>query len=109
MLSGVQIEPSPGECANPDECFELSEMLRGEGDFGGALALLETGIPMVPEEDMAHYHFLMCAIGEVHLELQNWDGALAAFEECMAWTQDDPGLEGVRLYAQEQTDAIINR
>jgi hypothetical protein len=109
-LSGVQVaEPVVGECTNPDECFELSEVHRGEGDFGGALVMLETGIPMVGEEDMPHYHFLMCSLGEVHLELQNWEGALVGFEGCIAWTQDNPDFEEVRNFAQEQIDMINNR
>ncbi len=110
ILSGnISVEPFTGECTAPDECFSMAEMLRGDGDLGGAIEMLNVAIAMVPEEEQPPFHFLMCTMGEVFMEMESWDEAQESFANCIAWTHEDPDLEGVRAFAQEQMDIINSR
>lgn len=97
------------ECTTPEECHAKGEELWGNGDLGGAIGYMEQALQFVPEDAHPQYHFIMCAMGELFLQMEDFEEALARFTECMLWTEDDPGLEEVRTYAQEQIDMINNR
>ena len=43
------------------------------------------------------------------MQIEDWDEAIRSFEECLAWSEGDPGLEDIRIFAQEQIDMINNR
>ena len=43
------------------------------------------------------------------MEMESWDEAQESFANCIAWTHEDPDLEGVRAFAQEQMDIINSR
>ena len=110
VLSGDGLQDT-GEsvCATAEECFSEAEMLRENGDIPGAIDRIYQALPLVPEEAHPQFHFLWCTLGELHMQLENWDEARGSFEECIVWTEGDPGLEDPRVFAQEQIDLINNR
>ncbi|MBC8505147.1 MAG: protein kinase [Anaerolineales bacterium] len=108
----VQIESLPtgsSECGSPEECHGLAEELRNNGDIQGALEAINTAIHLVPEGEYLAFHYIVCLEGELYNQDGDWEEAIRSFESCIEWTEGDPGLEDVRIYAQEQIDMINNR
>ncbi len=108
----VQIDSLPtgtSECGSAEECYGLAEELRGNGDIQGALNAINTAIHLVPEGEYPQFHYIVCLEGELYMQDQDWDEAIRSFETCIEWTEGDPGLEEVRVFASEQIEAINNR
>jgi len=112
VFAQTQLESLPTgsvECTTPEECHGLAEELLSTGDLPGALNAINTAIHLVPEGAYPAYHYVVCFEGELYREDQDWEEAIRSFETCIEWTEGDPGLEEVRVYATEQIDAINNR
>jgi serine/threonine protein kinase len=108
----IQIEELSGGssgCGSPEECHGMAEELRNNGDIHGALEAINTAMSLVPEGEYQAFHFIVCLKGELHLQVEEWDEAIGGFEECIAWTEGNPDLEEIRIFAQEQIDMINNR
>ena len=99
------------DCNSPEACHALAEERMGAGEIEGAIAAIEHGIGLVPENEHPPYAQFWCLKGEAHLALEQFEMAIWSFEDCMAWTEGepDPGLEDLRVFAQEQIDMINNR
>ncbi len=112
VFAQTQIDSLPtgsATCNTPEECQALAEGLQGDGDLAGALNAINTAIHLVPAGDYPAFHYIVCFEGELYQQDQDWDEAIRSFETCIEWTEGDPGFEDVRIYAQEQIDAINNR
>jgi len=71
-----------------------ARQLRDNGDFQGALSLLES--PMFKEDADASF-----LAGEIHYHNQNWGAALNSFRHCL---QIDPAQTAAQTYV----DLILN-
>ena len=103
------LQTGSATCSTAEECHALAERLQGDGDLAGAFNAINTAIHLVPAGEYPAFHYIVCFEGELYMQDQDWEKAVRSFETCIEWTEGDPGLEGVRIYAQEQIDVIHNR
>jgi hypothetical protein len=90
------------ECASIEACESFAEELWRGGDVEGALVAYDIALTHVPEHEHPIHAYLWCQIGEAHDALGEIDPAIGAFEMCIVWTEGDPALEDLRMYAEEQ-------
>jgi serine/threonine protein kinase len=94
------------ECASPEECHALAEEVWGNGDVEGALGIIDRAISLVPETDHPPFAQFWCMRAEALVALDRIDEAIWNFEDCQAWTEGDPNLEDLRVFAQEQIENL---
>jgi len=104
LLSG-----DSSNCGEVAACHQLAEELMESGDLEGAIWALDIGLGNVPANEHPQNANLWCFRGEVLTSLERFDEAIWSFEDCMAWTEDDPGLEDLRIFANDQIEMINNR
>ena len=104
LLSG-----DSSNCGEVAACHQLAEELMESGDLEGAIWALDIGLGSVPANEHPQNANLWCFRGEVLTSLERFDEAIWSFEDCMAWTEDDPGLEDLRIFANDQIEMINNR
>jgi serine/threonine protein kinase len=110
LIWGIpQLSGSRANCDNVDNCHQLTEELMGNGDFGGALTAVDTAIGLVPDNEHPSYANLWCLRGEILMAEDRIDEAIWSFEDCMAWTEGDPGLEDMRIFASDQIAMLQER
>jgi len=97
------------DCGAPEECHAQAEEHMNSGNFEGAITSIDTALSNVPENEHPAFAQYWCLKGEAHLALEQFEMALWSFEDCLTWTEGDPGLEELRVLAQEQIDMINNR
>lgn len=89
------------DCASLPDCQNLADERMGAGDFDGAVDALDAAIGYVPGSEHPENAHLWCQRGEA-LEASGQIGeAINSFEECIGWTEDDPGLEDTRMFAED--------
>jgi len=93
-------------CVSVEECHALAEERMEQADREGALFAIEDAINLVPEDEHIPYAHLWCFRGEILVSLERRDEALGSFEDCIHWSEGDPGMEGLRTFAQEQIDML---
>lgn len=93
-------------CVSVEECYGLAEGRMEQGDREGALFAIEDAINLAPEDEHIPYAHLWCFRGEILASLERRDEARGSFEDCIRWSEDDPGMEGLRAFAQEQIDML---
>jgi len=112
LIWGIPKLTGSGEeaiCPSIDECQMLVEEHWRTGDLEGAVAAIDTAIDYVPEHEHPPHAHLWCQRGELLTAVEQFEEALWNFEECMIWTESDPNLEDIRIFAQEQIDMLHNR
>ncbi|MBC8508080.1 MAG: protein kinase [Anaerolineales bacterium] len=112
VFAQTQIDSLPtgsASCNTPEECHALAEESQNNGDIQGALNAINMAIHLVPDGEYPQYHWIVCMEGGIYMQDQDWDEAIRSFETCIEWTEGNPDLEDVRVYAQEQIDMINNR
>lgn len=97
------------ECISIDECRGLANDQIGLDNPAAAVEALDVALRYAEGEEHPPHAELWCMRGDLLASLERYDEAIGSFENCMAWTQDDPGLEELRVFAQEQIDRINNR
>ena len=102
----------PGEepiCNEIPDCHALAEEFMGEGDFGGVVAATDAAIELVPDNEHPEHAHLWCLKGEAFAAMDQLDPAIESFQTCMDWTEGDPGLEDIRMFAEEQIRMLEER
>jgi hypothetical protein len=70
---------------------------------------LDVALRYADAEAHPHHAHLWCLRGEALASLERFDEAIWSFEDCQGWTEGDPGLEDLRVFAQEQLDMLHSR
>jgi len=94
------------ECASIDECQALAEEGWGSGNLEGVISALDAAISYVPDNEHPPHAHLWCQRGESLVASDRFDEAIWSFEECMAWTEDNPDFEDIRNFAQIQIESL---
>jgi len=97
------------DCASVEACHGLAEELLGIGDAEGAIRAIEKAIGFVAENEHPANAKLWCMRGEVAASIEHHDEAIRDFEECQAWTEGDPDLEELRVFARDQINMIQSK
>ncbi|MBT3389958.1 MAG: serine/threonine protein kinase [Chloroflexi bacterium] len=100
---------SATECVSIEECQILAEELLRNGDATAAVETLDVALRYADAEAHPHHAHLWCLRGEALASLERFDEAIWSFEDCQGWTEGDPGLEDLRVFAQEQLDMLHSR
>ena len=110
LIWGIpKLGESVADCNSVESCHSLAEERLGRNDVNGAIAAIETAIGYVPENEHPPFAQFWCLKGEAYMTIEEFDAALWSFEDCQAWTEGDPDLEELRVFAQEKIDMIRNR
>ena len=96
-------------CTSVEECHQQAVELLEQGDPDGALRFFDMALDRVPAEEHRGYAPLWCEIGEINRGLENYPLAIGDFEQCIEWTEGDPGLEDLRIFATENLDWLHSR
>ena len=89
------------DCDSIPACQGLADERMGSEDFEGAIAALDTAINFASGEEHPANAHLWCLKGEAFLALDQIGDARNSFDECIAWTEGDPNVEDVRIWAEE--------
>lgn len=89
------------DCTSLPDCQNLADERMGAGDFNAAVDALDAAVDYVPRSEHPENAHLWCLRGEALEALGQIGDALHSFEECLAWTEDDPGLEDTRMFAED--------
>jgi serine/threonine protein kinase len=94
--------PEAAGCENPDSCREQANQFMQDGDFPAAIESINQAIFFAETEAHPPHAELWCLRGEAHAAFEDFNEAIISYENCIAWTEDDPGLEDLRVFAAEQ-------
>ena len=100
---------SATECVSIEECQILAEELLRNGDATAAVEALDVALRYADAEAHPPHAHLWCLRGEALTSLERFDEAIWSFEDCQGWTEGDPGMEDLRVFAQEQLDMLHSR
>lgn len=93
-------------CSTIDECLAQMEELLGHDNFEGAIEPITRAVEFAEGREHPPHAHLWCLRGEAHLALERREEAIMDFERCFEWTEDDPGLEDLRIHAVEELDRL---
>ncbi len=89
------------DCGSLPDCQGLADEHMRTGDFEGAIGALDAAIGFVPGEEHPENAHLWCLKGDAFRALGQIGDAINSFEECIGWTEGDPGLEDTRMWADD--------
>lgn len=104
-LSGVFQSGSSG-CPSLEDCTAMAEEALGSGDPEAAIGYFDRALDMASGEPHPPHAELWCVRADAALALDQVDEAILSFENCIEWTEGDPGLEGLRVGAAQMIEEL---
>jgi hypothetical protein len=96
-------------CVDIPDCHAAAEEFMGMGDFEGVIYAADTAIDLVPLNERPENAHFWCMKGEAYASMDQIDAAIGHFQICIDWTEDDPALEEIRTFAEEQIRMLEER
>ncbi len=88
-------------CGSTAECDERANQALARQDPAAAAPLVERALRFVPPSEHTKYAPLWCKLGDIRRSMDQREPAAAAFEQCIEWTQGDPGHGDLRALAEQ--------
>jgi serine/threonine protein kinase len=105
-LIGSPFSQAGSSCDSPDSCRLEAEQYWQNNDFETAIDFINQAIFFAETQEHPPSADLWCWRGEAHEALGVIDEAIVSYENCINWTEDDPGLEDVRIFASEKINML---
>ncbi len=80
----------------------MADEALGAGDPEAAIGYFDRALDMASGEPHPPHAELWCRRAEVVLAVDRIDDAIRSLENCIEWTEGDPGLEDLRIMADER-------
>ncbi len=96
-------------CVDVPDCHAAAEEFMGMGDFEGVIYAADTATELVPLNEHPENAHFWCIRGEAFAAMDQIDAAIESFQMCIDWTEGDPGLEDLRIFADEQIIMLEQR
>ena len=108
-LVGSPFSPVTAGCENPDSCRMEAEQAMQSGDFQSAVDFINQAIFYAEIGEHPPHADLWCLRAEMHESIDAIDEAMISYENCINWTEGDPGLEDLRMHASDQINRLSGR
>lgn len=89
-------------CNTPETCLDQANRLAEQGNPVLSLPALNRAIDLVPANAHPGHAGLLCRRGDINLSIERFELAQRDFTLCIDWTEQDPALEDLRVYARER-------
>jgi hypothetical protein len=83
-------------CFSLDACIAQSQAMRSQGNLPGVVNALSAAIDHVPGDQHRPNAGLWCDKGDAERDLGRKSDAVNSYNQCIAWTEGDPGLQMLR-------------